>query len=110
MQKITAEVSAWYQDMASGTLFKVVAVDEYSGTIEYQLLDGEVGEYDTSAWKQLLLAPAEAPEDWRTPYELNSEDGLYADQTMVPANFSDVLADIEPDLMDPDLGEDFKAL
>jgi len=108
MNTLMPEVSAWYQDVVSGSLFEVVAIDDASGTIEFQMLDGEVGEYDVSTWQQLYLAPAEAPEDWRTPYELNTEDGLDSDQALVPENFSGVLSDIEPELMD--LGDDFQIL
>ncbi len=108
MNKIQPEISAWYQDLVSGTLFEVVAVDEESNTIEYQLLDGELGEYDISTWRHLHISPAEAPEDWRTPYELNSEDEAYSDQVFVPDNFSGALLDIEPDMLD--LGDDFQIL
>ena len=86
------EVSAWYQDVVSGSLFEVVALDEQSGTIEYQLVDGAVGEYEITTWKDLYLVAAEAPEDWRSPFELNNEDQVYNDQTLVPENFSGVLS------------------
>ena len=108
MNDLMPEVAAWYQDVVSGSLFEVVAIDEASGTIEYQLIDGEVGEYENSSWKDLYLSPAVAPEDWRSPYELNNEDKAYNDQTMVPENFSGALSDIEPELMD--LGDDFQIL
>jgi len=108
MNNLMPEVSAWYQDVVSGSLFEVVAYDEENGTIEYQLIDGEVGEYDTVTWKQLYLSPAEASEDWRSPFELNSEDKAYSDQTMVPENWSGALSDIEPELLD--LGDDFHIL
>ncbi len=106
MNKILPEVSAWYQDLVSGNLFEVVAVDEDSSTIEYQLLDGELGEYDFSTWEQLYISNAEAPEDWRSPYELNSEDSAYSDQVFVPENFSGALLELEPDSFD--LGDDFQ--
>lgn len=102
------EVSAWYQDLISGNLFEVVAIDDHSGTIEYQLVDGEVGEYDTSTWKLLYLCAAEPPEDWRNPYELNAEDKVYSDQTLVPENWSGVLNEIEPEA--PDIDDDFQLL
>lgn len=108
MNTLVPEVSAWYQDAVSGSLFEVVAIDEASGTIEIQMLDGEVGEYDTSTWQSLYLAHAEAPEDWRSPYELNTEDQVYSDQTMIPENFSGALSNIEPELLD--LGDDFQLL
>ena len=108
MNNLLPEVGAWYQDITSGSLFEVVAIDEEGGTIEYQMVDGEVGEYDINSWQQLYLLQAEPPEDWRSPYELNSEDREYSDQTMVPENWSGALSDIEPDLMD--LGDDFHNL
>jgi hypothetical protein len=108
MNDLMPEVAAWYQDVVSGILFEVVAIDEASGTIEYQLIDGEVGEYENTTWKELYLSTAAAPEDWRGPFELNAEDKTYNDQTMVPENFSGVLSEIEPDLMD--LGDDFHIL
>jgi hypothetical protein len=108
MNNLMPEVSAWYQDVVSGSLFEVVAIDEASSTIEIQLIDGEVGEYDSSSWKQLYLTPAEPPEDWRSPFELNSEDKAYGDQTFVPENWSGALSELEPELMD--LGDDFQIL
>lgn len=106
MNTLVPEVSAWYQDVVSGSLFEVVAIDEANGTIEFQMVDGEVGEYDTSTWRQLYLAPAEAPEDWRSPYEINFEDDTDSDSPLVPESFSSPLSDIEPDLMD--FGDDFQ--
>ena len=85
MNHLTAEIGAWYEDVSTGAIFEVVAIDDDSNTIEYQHIDGEVGEFDFSAWKQLPLLSAEAPEDWSGP-----------------------LNDIEPDLMD--LGDDFQIL
>lgn len=100
------EVSAWYQDLVNGSLFKVVAFDEESRTIEYQYVDGAVGEYDLSSWKQLILAPAEPPEDWGSSYEFTADDDAYTDDAIVPENWSGVLAELEPDRFD--LGDDFQ--
>jgi len=108
MNHLTAEISTWYEDLTTGAIFEVVAIDEISGTIEYQHVDGEVGEFDMSTWQQLHLLPAEAPEDWRSPYELNKEDSFSGDHAMVPENWSGALTDIEPDLLD--LGDDFQVL
>ncbi|MCH7670861.1 MAG: hypothetical protein IIB72_01695 [Proteobacteria bacterium] len=108
MNDLSPEISAWYKDLVSGKLFEIVACDEDGGTIEYQLIDGEVGEYEIATWKQLYLITAEAPEDWRSPFELNAEDRAYSDQTMVPENFSGALSNIEPDSLD--LGDDFQIL
>lgn len=108
MNNLMPEISAWYQDVASGNLFEIVAIDEASGTIEYQLVDGEVGEFEPTTWQNLYIVTAEAPEDWRSPYELNSEDKVYSDQTLVPENFSGVLADLEPEQMEFD--DDFQII
>ncbi len=108
MNDLIPEITAWYQDLVSGQLFRVVAVDEDSGTIEYQMVDGELGEYDTNTWKQLYLTAAEPPEDWRSPFELNTEDRAYSDQTIIPENFSGALAELEPHSLD--LGDDFQLL
>ena len=35
------------------------------------VLDGEVTEYDLEVWRMLQLQRAAAPEDWRTPFELD---------------------------------------
>jgi len=61
MNKILPEVSVWYQELISGALFEVVAIDKLNSTIEYQLLDGEVSEYDLSTWSQLLSAKPKRP-------------------------------------------------
>jgi hypothetical protein len=106
MNKILPEVSTWYQDLVSGTLFEVVAVDDVSSSIEYQMVDGELGEYDFNTWRLLYICKAEAPEDWRSSYELSHEDQAYPDQVFVPDNFSGALQDIEPDAFDQ--GDDFQ--
>ncbi|MBT8147967.1 MAG: hypothetical protein KJN90_14005 [Gammaproteobacteria bacterium] len=108
MNHLAAEISAWYQDVATGVVFEVVAIDEDSGTIEYQHVDGEVGEFELSTWQQLPLLRAEAPEDWRSPFEITKEDSIYFDQAMVPENWSGPLTEVEPELLD--LGDDFQLL
>jgi len=108
MRNPMPEVAAWYQDVVSGSLFEVVAIDEANDTIEIQLVDGEVGEYDMTTWRQLYLSAAEAPEDWRSPYGLSVEDSPDIDSAWVPDNLSGPLSDIEPDVMD--LDDDFQNL
>lgn len=64
-------IGAWYKDRDTNTLFEVVAWDAAAETIEAQYLDGEITEYDLDTWRQMPLEKAEAPEDWRTSYELS---------------------------------------
>ena len=62
-----------------------------------------------TVWKDLYLAAVEAPEDWRSPFELNNEDQVYNDQTLVPENFFlGVLTELEPD--PSDFGDDYQIL
>ena len=97
MAKQIPEIGRWYQDAVEDVLFEVVAVDEHTSTVEVQYEDGEVGEFDFDTWLQLVVLPAEAPEDWRVPYELSSEDDQDPDAVLVPDNFSDPLASLEGD-------------
>jgi len=97
MAKKLPEIGRWYQDAVEDLLFEVVAVDEYSSTIEIQYEDGEVGEFDFDSWMQMVLLPAKPPEDWRVSYELSEDDGLDPDAVMIPDNFSDPLAALDDD-------------
>lgn len=104
MNSLNPEIAAWYQDRVTGALFEVVACDDDS--IEFQHVDGEVGEFDSVTWDELDLLPAAAPEDWRNPFELSNEDSLYYDSDIVPENWSGPFSNLEPDLLD--LGDDFQ--
>ncbi|MBM68446.1 MAG: hypothetical protein CME43_03085 [Haliea sp.] len=92
-------VGSWYRDIETGELFEVVALDEAARTVETQFLDGEVTEYDLEVWRMLQLQRAAAPEDWRTPFELDDEDGLDPDLPYHPEEWSNPLSTIEPDTM-----------
>jgi len=49
MKNSLPEVSAWYKDVMSGSLFEVVAYDEENDSVQYQHVDGEVGEFDVNS-------------------------------------------------------------
>ncbi|MCK9503593.1 MAG: hypothetical protein M0Q95_05355 [Porticoccaceae bacterium] len=97
MAKKIPTIGDWYQDAVEDVLFEVVAVDEHSLSIEIQYEDGEVGEFDFDTWTQMIVLPAQAPEDWRSSYELDEEDSLSPDSVYVPNNYSDPLAALESD-------------
>jgi hypothetical protein len=80
-------------------MFEVVAWDTASLTIEAQYLDGEVTEYELDAWRQLVLMEVEAPEDWRTPFELDTEDGIDPDLPFHPQEWTNPVVSIEPETM-----------
>lgn len=79
MAKVIAQIGTWYSDLQNDMQFEVVALDKISQTIEVQLLDGEICEYDFDAWQDMLVLPIDAPEDWRHVYELGAEDGIDPD-------------------------------
>ncbi len=97
MAKQMPVVGEWYQDAEEDTFFEVVAVDERSATLEIQYEDGKVGEFDFDTWKQLIVLPAEAPEDWRVPYELGSDDSYDPDAVFVPDNHNDPFSALDAD-------------
>ena len=99
MKMLSPVVGGWYKDLQNNALFEVVAWDPSALTIEAQYLDGAVTEYDLDGWRELLLEHAEAPEDWRTAYELDDEDGLDPDLPFHPEDWSGPLNNIEPEYM-----------
>jgi hypothetical protein len=92
-------IGAWYKDLQSGATFEVVAVDPSSQTIETQHIDGEVSEYDNDSWRELLLVNIEEPEDWRNPFELDTDDLTDPDLPFHPEDWSGPLNNIEPEFM-----------
>jgi hypothetical protein len=99
MAKIPAQIGIWYKDLQSATQFEVVAVDDAAQTIEVQLLDGEICEYDFDSWSDMALRSIDAPEDWRHVYELSMEDGLDPDLPFHPEGSDNPLDSIEPDII-----------
>lgn len=99
MQPVTAQIGSWYKDLQSGAQFEVVAIDDDAQSVEVQMLDGEVCEYDFDSWRQMLLLPVEEPEDWRHAFELSREDGLDPDNPFHPERWDSPLDRIEPDII-----------
>jgi len=99
MKMLSPVVGGWYKDLQANALFEVVDWDTSCLTIEIQYLDGEVAEYELDAWRELLLERAEAPEDWRTAFELDDDDLLDPDLPMHPEEWNSPLNLIESDVM-----------
>lgn len=89
-------IGEWFMDQSSGQLFEIVALDDHSGTIEIQYVDGELSNFDLETWSTLLIEPAAAPEDWSAPYEVASED---LDPNSYVGLHEDPLTMIEPDIV-----------
>lgn len=90
-------INEWYQDVRDDIVFKVVAVDKNDQTIEIQYYDGEVGEIDFESWREMVLLPATAPDDWRGSYEMGDDDGEDDDVAGDSDRWADPLARVEPD-------------
>jgi len=58
----------WYRDEA-GTLMQVTLFDQDKATVEVQLFDGAITEYDLAFWNQLELQAIDPPEDWSGPFD-----------------------------------------
>ena len=99
MKMLSPVVGRWYKDLQTNALFEVVDWDPSTLTIETQYLDGEVSEYDLDAWREMFLQRAEAPEDWRSAFELDDDDMLDPDLPMHPDDWSNPVNFIEPDTM-----------
>jgi hypothetical protein len=99
MKMLSPSVGSWYKDLQTNALFEIVAWDPANHLIETQYLDGEVSEYDLDAWREMTLQKAEAPEDWRTPFELDDEDCLDPDLPFHPEDWNTPLNYIESDVM-----------
>ncbi|GAB3110760.1 hypothetical protein G8770_21130 [Aestuariicella hydrocarbonica] len=94
-----ATIGEWYQDVVENIYFEVVAVDEQSGSIEIQYLDGSVSEIEMDQWAEMALVPASPPEDADAAYELSMPDNSWNnDSTQNPGNWNNPLNYIEPDL------------
>lgn len=89
-------IGEWFIDKNSSQLFEIVAIDDQSGSIEIQYVDGELGDFDTESWASLEIEPAAAPEDWSASYELASED---RDSNAYVGQQDDPLTMIEPDIV-----------
>jgi hypothetical protein len=105
MQPLSAQIGAWYKDLQSGSVFEVVAVDDAAQTIEVQLLEGELCEYDRDSWRQMLLQEVEEPEDWRHAFD--QDDDGDADRPRHLDNWDNPLDLIEPEIDDGSDDDDF---
>ncbi|MEE4661528.1 MAG: DUF6763 family protein [Halieaceae bacterium] len=92
-------IGNWYKDLQSGAVFEVVAWDGAAQTIEIQHIDGEVSELELEAWQALPVVDIEAPEDWRHPFELDSDLFSDPDLPFHPEDWSGPLSQIEPEYM-----------
>ncbi|WP_323844066.1 DUF6763 family protein [Microbulbifer magnicolonia] len=71
MAHLQPEIGNWFEDLDSGQLFEVVAIDELQQTVEVQYLDGTLDEFELDHWQSLPVIGAAPPEDANIAYGLS---------------------------------------
>ena len=84
-------IGQWFS-RPSGTLFEVVAIDDYDHTIEIQQFDGTIDEVDEENWPDLLLTAVSPPEDWSGSVDMDPEDFVSSNNNEMPAGYHNPLA------------------
>jgi len=69
-------IGTWYCHLDKGQRFFVVAVDEHARIVDVQHFDGELEEFDLTAWYQRDIEICEAPENWSGPLDIDNVDDL----------------------------------
>ncbi len=90
-------IGMWYQDVAVNRLFEIIAIDDYTATIDIRYEDGEYDDIDLDSWSQMATLQCNPPEDWRSSMNLSEDERLFADTVFVPTSSTDPLTGIEPD-------------
>jgi len=89
------EIGRWYR-APSRSLFEVVAVDPFDGSIELQHFDGTIDEIEPEDWLGLHAQATGAPEDWSGSVDINAED-LPADLPLQVTDWQTALDAMEDD-------------
>ena len=100
MKKLKPKISAWYADSINGDVFEIIAIDEQADIIEYQLIDGEMGEFDIATWDSLKLKRTQPPSDWSA----SLEDVIGEDEDVDTDDYSGMIREYEQDI--PDFDDD----
>lgn len=95
MAKLIAVTGQWYRETLNGILFHVVALDDINRTIEVQLIDGEISEYDFESWDEMSLIEIAAPEDWRSPFEISNDNWQEESEVFYPDRYASPLHTLE---------------
>ena len=69
------QIGQWYERENPAETFQVTGIDEHARTIEFQSLNGDIGEIERDTWPALALSFAEPPEDaMASPEDIEAED------------------------------------
>ena len=67
---------SWYTHLDKGQDFMVVDVNEATGTVDIQYMDGDIEELDIEEWNDMDIEEIDAPEDWTGPLDKPEPDDL----------------------------------
>lgn len=67
-------IGSWYEDVPSESVFEVVAIDEYAGTVEIQYSEGSLDQLDLNQWDPVTFRPTSPPGDTLSAFGMNSDD------------------------------------
>lgn len=85
------QIGKWFR-RPGGALFEVVAIDESDKTIEIQLFDGTIGEFELERWPELFVVEVAAPEDWSGSVDMDPEDYVGKNDGDMPTGYHDPLS------------------
>ena len=95
MSNVIPRIGDWYRNQLQQE-FEVVACDMEEGTVEIQYFDGDIEELEIDAWKDLVLEPIDAPEDWSGPFDgIGLEEMSEGDSKVFAGGLDEVLDDFD---------------
>ena len=77
--EIDPVVDNWYLNLDKGQRFQVTDFDEVEGTVVVQHFDGDLEEIELGNWQEMNIIPAEEPENWSGPMDLDEVDDYGAE-------------------------------
>ena len=100
-------VGNWYRPTEKEEPFRVVEIDEDEGTITVQNPDGDLEQIEEDAWFELDIEPAEQPEDWTEPADVETDDPEYSEVEVPDWRAREASPSAKEDWDDDDEGDDW---
>ena len=97
MAKLAPAVGQWYEDITAYRFFEITAIDESTGIVSIQFLEGDIDEVDFDTLSQIAVRQQRQPENWRRELELDTQSPRGTDNICLPFGVGDALGKIELD-------------
>jgi hypothetical protein len=97
MAKLAPTVGQWYEDITAYRFFEIIAIDESTGIVSIQFLEGDIDELDFETLSQIAVRQQQQPENWRNELELDTQSPRGADNICLHFGVGDALGKIELD-------------